>query len=60
MNDLFETPELLPYNVQEVLEQFTFEEPSKQSCNLLHQKLLSCGYTFDWGLDYIPFDLRKI
>jgi hypothetical protein len=57
--DLFETFEELPQVVQNVInahgEDFTYA-----SCDVLLLKLKPLGYTFEYGLDAIPYDLIKI
>lgn len=63
MKDLFETPELIPTELQELFGQY-----EEQMCNgfsyeevaelLFRTELL--GYTFDYGLDADPFNLKKI
>jgi hypothetical protein len=61
MRDLFETPELIPSEVQAVLETF-----NEDSANTYHEldRLLSeiepMGYTFDYYLDAEPYGLRPI
>ena len=61
MKDLFETPELIPNNVQAVLE--TFDE---NCANTYHEldRILNLiepmGYTFDYYLDAEPYGLRPI
>lgn len=63
MKDLFETPELIPSELQSL-----FSEYEEQMCNgfsyddlaelLFRTELL--GYTFDYGLDAEGFALRPI
>ncbi len=61
MKDLFETPELIPNEVQAVLE--TFDE---NCANTYHEldRILNLiepmGYTFDYYLDAEPYGLRPI
>ena len=61
MRDLFETPELIPDNVQAVLETF-----NEDCTNTYHEldRLLSeiepMGYTIDYYLDAEPYGLRPI
>ncbi len=56
--DLFEHPELLPKEVQTILNEFT--EPTYKECKQLLEKLKPLGYTFDYYLDAIPYNLQKI
>ena len=61
MKDLFETPDLIPIDVQIVLESF-----DEDCANTYHEldRLLSeiepMGYTFDYYLDAEPYGLRPI
>jgi len=60
MEDLFETPELIPVMVQAILE--TFNEDTKNTYRELARivsELEPLGYTFDFYLDAEPFNLRK-
>lgn len=59
--DLFEHPELLPIEVQNVLNQYTETwGESYEDCNRLLEALKPHGYTFEYYLDAIPFNLQKI
>jgi hypothetical protein len=60
MQDLFENPELLPIEVQEILEKYSEMDNSYETCSELVRELNSVGYTCDYGLDAEPFELRKI
>jgi hypothetical protein len=59
MKDLFDTPELIPDNVQEILSSFngdfTYEELDR-----IKDELELIGYTFDFYLDAEPYGLRPI
>ena len=63
MKDLFETPELLPTELQELFGQY-----EEQMCNgFSYQEAAellfrteNLGYTFEYGLDAEPFNLKKI
>jgi hypothetical protein len=59
MQDLFETPEKLPVEVRELLENFG-EVESYSDCERLLNLLKPFGYTFDYYLDAQPYDLRLI
>lgn len=55
--DLFEHYEQLPKPVQKLI----FKEVrGYKQCEKLLKKLEAFGYTFDYGLDGCPIDLRKI
>ena len=59
MKDLFETPELIPSEVQAILE--TFDEESANTyleLARLVNELEDIGYTFDYYLDAEPYGLR--
>lgn len=62
MKDLFEYPHEIPNKVNNVLANYDQEETnlSYEECARLVKDLNSIGYTCDYGLDGIPFDLRKI
>ncbi len=59
MSDLFETPETLPTKVQDILIHFG-ELKTYKRCALLLYALQSFGYSFEYYLDAIPFNLHKI
>ena len=59
MKDLFETPELMPSEVQAILE--TFDEDTSNTyleLDRLVNELENIGYTFDYYLDADPYGLR--
>ena len=59
MKDLFETPELIPSEVQAILE--TFDEDTSNTyleLDRLVNELENIGYTFDYYLDADPYGLR--
>lgn len=58
--DLFEQHQTLPQEVQEVLEKYSNEENDYNTCEELIKDLNNIGYTCDYGLDGVPFDLQKI
>ena len=58
MKDLFETPELIPKDVLAILA--TFEDNTYEECERILNKLEQIGYTFEYGLDAEPFNLRKL
>lgn len=61
MKDLFETPELIPNEVQAILE--TFDEDSGNTYLELDRilgEIEPLGYTFDYYLDAEPYGLRPI
>jgi len=59
--DLFDTPELIPDNVRAVFERYdNGDELSYDEIFKLHTEVEELGYTFDYYLDAVPYDLRKI
>ncbi len=58
--DLFEFPQLIPANVQQIIDSFSHEENEYDVCEDLVSALESVGYTCDYDLDGIPCDLKKI
>ena len=61
MKDLFETPELIPSEVQAILESFD-EDTVSTYCELdrLLSELEHLGYIFVYYLDAEPYGLRPI
>ena len=61
MKDLFETPELIPEEVQSVLETFDEENLNTYSeLDRILEEINALGYTFDYYLDAEPYGLRPI
>lgn len=61
MKDLFETPELIPSDVQAILESFDEESPNTYAeLDRLVNELESIGYTFDYFINAEPYGLRPI
>jgi len=58
--DLFENYKLVPENVSDILDEYDFENLSYEECEELNEKLKKIGYEFSYGLDSIPYNLRKI
>lgn len=59
MKDLFETPELIPSEVQAILETFDEDKPNTYlELDRLVNELENIGYTFDYYLDAEPYGLR--
>ncbi len=56
--DLFEDYEKLPIEVKVILE--SFEDETYDECARLLSELELLGYTFDYYLDAVPYNLRKI
>ena len=60
MLDLFETPELIPHEVQAVLDTLSEDANSYWELERIQKQVEKLGYTFDYGLDAEPYDLRPI
>ena len=60
VEDLFDTPELIPDNVKDILEEYQNGDFNYPDCNELELKLNSVGYTIDWGLEAEPYNLRPL
>ena len=58
--DLFETIETLPYKVQLILSEFAEDDITYEKCDDILSRCEAEGYTFEYGLDAIPFNLTKI
>ena len=57
--DLFEDYENIPANVQEIIDEYDLEEDSDYDTLLeLQNRLETIGYTFEYGLDAVPYGLR--
>ena len=60
MKDLFETPHLIPHEVQAVLDTLSEDANSYWELERIRKQVEKLGYTFDYGLDAEPYDLRLI
>jgi len=60
MLDLFETPHLIPVNVKRVLDTLSDDAGSYWELERIRIQVEKLGYTFDYGLDAEPYDLRPI
>ena len=60
MNDLFETPEKLPIEIIDLMNEFNHINATYQNCEILLKKCLKIGYTFDYDLDAMPYNLQKL
>lgn len=57
--DLFDSWEELPENIQAIIEKYG-DCPDYTECKEMEKELKKHGYTFDVGMDSIPYNLRKI
>ena len=65
MQDLFDTPELLPANVQEIVNRYSEKLINGDGdgytvCAEFVAELETVGYTCDYYLDAEPFNLQKL
>jgi len=61
MKDLFETPELIPQDVQAILETFNEDSPNTYiELDRIRDEIFELGYTFDYYLDADPYGLRPV
>jgi predicted acetyltransferase len=58
--DLFEEMDNLPEEVQAVLRKYSTEDETYTNAESMLSDLESLGYTFEYGLDAVPYNLRKI
>jgi hypothetical protein len=58
--DLFEQYETLPQNVLDVLSKYDDGDTTYISCEALKNDLEAIGYTCDYGLDGVPYDLKQL
>jgi hypothetical protein len=56
--DLFEHPELIPENVMEIFNDVEINDYDNLKDLLI--KVKNLGYTFNFGLDLTPYELKKI
>ena len=60
MKDIFETPELIPVEVQAVLDTADMDSDPYIELARIVREIEPLGYTFDFYLDAKPFGLRPI
>ncbi|HTB32668.1 MAG TPA: hypothetical protein VK808_11610 [Bacteroidia bacterium] len=60
IKDLFEFPEQWSAELAAILNRYDTDIQSYKECEKLLKELELLGYTFDYGLDGNPYDLRKI
>lgn len=62
--DLFETPEKIPFDIQKILDRMNKRiEELEDTYKVLADALTECekrGYTFEYGLDAVPFNLKPM
>jgi len=59
-NDLFETPELIPGNVLDIISKYeNLYSYTYVTIEKMLKQLNKIGYTFEYYLDCIPYNLQK-
>lgn len=59
--DLFNKYHSLPKEVLEILDRYNANwGDSYEECRAMQKDLETVGYTFDWYLDAVPYNLRQI
>tara|TARA_Y100001937_G_C7036470_1_gene292611 strand:+ start:263 stop:607 length:345 start_codon:yes stop_codon:yes gene_type:complete len=58
--DYFEHPNLLPVEVQEIINKYESETQCYITCKNLITELESVGWTCDYGLSAEPYDLKPL
>jgi hypothetical protein len=60
MVDLFEYPEQWPANLRAILERYLTKEQTYTNLIRLENDLLKIGYSIEFGLDCMAYNLEKI
>jgi hypothetical protein len=60
MPDLFEYPELWPANLRAILARYFAKDPSYTNLIRLENELFKIGYSIEYGLDCMAYNLQKI
>lgn len=60
MKDLFEHTNELPREVREVVSSWDNDNQTYEECQKFLKELEKYGYTFEYGLDAVPYGLRKL
>jgi len=60
MKDLFEMPKLLPMQILVLMDDYDLDCMSYADCEKLLSEMEENGYTFDFGLDAVPYNLRTV
>lgn len=58
--DLFDHFELLPEDIQNIINDFDVNKDHYQEASKMEYKMLKKGYTFEYSLDGMPYHLRKV
>jgi len=60
MNDLFEYPDKQPANLRALLALYMTKEQSYRNLIQLENDLKKLGYSIEYGLDCVAYNLQKI
>jgi hypothetical protein len=60
MNDLFEFPELWPAKLRAILALYLTKEQTYENIKSLENDLFKIGYSIEFGLDCVAYNLQKI
>ena len=58
--DMIDLPERQPIEVREIIDRFEQEDNTYESCQNLVDELKTIGWSAEYGLDAIPYNLRKV
>lgn len=59
-DDLFDSPHLISQEINEIIESANEDEDPCKECERMQKEMEQHGYTFEYDLDGVPFNLRKI
>ena len=60
MIDLFEYPETWPVNLRAILARYMAKDPSYTNLIRLENELFKIGYSIEYGLDCVAYNLKQI
>ena len=60
MVDLFEYPNLWPANLRAILARYFAKDSSYENLIQLERDLLKLGYSIEYGLDCMAYNLQKV
>jgi hypothetical protein len=60
MQDLFEYPEQWPANLRAILTHYMTKDQNYSNLKQLENDLLKIGYSIEYGLDCMAYNLQKI
>lgn len=60
MQDLFEYPEKWPANLRAILARYIAKDSSYENLIKLEKDLFKIGYSIEYGLDCMAYNLQKI